>query len=150
MTDPGKQESEEDGNAVPPRLLPWPGEDGKPCLLVPDGRGGHVSRLADDMEAEQLATGAEVLEYARKLLDDLMSPYAEVRYAGIRLAECLHDALRIAESRGVRLPGVPDVGGDARPGADGIHRAARAEQSGRRPGRGGRRPDRVPGPDGAP
>lgn len=32
-----------------------------------------------------------------------MSPYAEVRYAGIRLAECLIDALRIAESRGMRL-----------------------------------------------
>ncbi|MFI1331163.1 hypothetical protein ACH4U7_13670 [Streptomyces sp. NPDC020845] len=42
-----------------------------------------------------------------------MSPYTEVRYSGIRLAECLSDALRVAESRGLRLP-VPDTdaGGD--------------------------------------
>jgi len=43
-------------------------------------------------------------------LDDPTSPYTEVRYAGLRLAECLTDALRVAESRGVRLP-IPDTGG---------------------------------------
>ncbi|MFF4094671.1 hypothetical protein ACFYYY_12650 [Streptomyces sp. NPDC001834] len=37
-----------------------------------------------------------------------MSPHSEVRYAGIRLAECLSDALRVAESRGMRLPYEPD------------------------------------------
>lgn len=90
--------------SVTPRLLPWLSEDGKPCYLVSNADGGYLSRLADDMEAEQLETGAEVLEHARKLLDDHMSPYTEVRYAGIRLAECLSDALRVAESRGMRLP----------------------------------------------
>lgn len=35
-----------------------------------------------------------------------MSPNAEVRYTAIRLTECLADALRVAESRGRRLPAV--------------------------------------------
>ncbi|MGW3416441.1 hypothetical protein [Streptomyces phaeochromogenes] len=91
-----------------PRLLPWPGSDGKLCYLVTDNGGGHVSRLADDLEAVLLAVGVDVLALARPLLDDPASPYTEVRYAGLRLAECLADALRVAESRGMRLP-APDA-----------------------------------------
>ncbi|MFI5798575.1 hypothetical protein [Streptomyces sp. NPDC051677] len=87
-----------------PRLLPWPTPEGKPCYLVTDDKGSRLSRLADDLEAVQLATGTDVLGLARQVLDDPRSPYAEVRYAGIRLAECLTDALRVAESRGGRLP----------------------------------------------
>ncbi|MBW8799474.1 MAG: hypothetical protein JF597_39635 [Streptomyces sp.] len=90
-----------------PRLLPWPTPEGKPCFLVTDSNGGYLSHFADDLEAAQLATGSDVLGQARKVLDDPMSPYTEVRYAGIRLAECLTDALRVAESRGMRLV-VPD------------------------------------------
>lgn len=98
-----------------PRLLPWPSPDGKPCYLIADDNGGgYLSRLADELEATQLATGVDVLALARPLLEDPASPYTEVRYAGLRLAECLTDALRVAESRGMRLP-VPDVedGGQA-------------------------------------
>ena len=91
----------------PPRLLPWPSPDGKPSYLVTDNRGSHLSRLADDLEAVQLSIGTDVLGLAHKVLDDPTSPYTEVRYAGLRLAECLTDALRVAESRGMRLP-VPD------------------------------------------
>ncbi|MEV6736666.1 hypothetical protein AB0N14_06825 [Streptomyces sp. NPDC051104] len=87
-----------------PRLLPWLSSDGNPCYLVTDNGGGNLSRLADDLEAVQLAIGADVLGLARKVLDDPTSPYTEVRYAGLRLAECLSDALRVAESRGLRLP----------------------------------------------
>ncbi|MDX2548749.1 hypothetical protein ACOT81_25030 [Streptomyces sp. WI04-05B] len=87
-----------------PRLLPWPSPEGKPCYLVADDHGSRLSRLADDLEAVQLASGADVLELARDVLDDPASPYTEVRYAGIRLAECLTDALRVDESRGMRLP----------------------------------------------
>ncbi|WP_181801665.1 hypothetical protein [Streptomyces shenzhenensis] len=100
---------QEDSNAHAPasaRLLPWPNPEGKPCYLVTDRDGGYLSRLADGMEATQLATGTDVLAHARRVLDDPMSPYTEVRYAGIRLAECLTDALRVAESRGLRLPAV--------------------------------------------
>ncbi|UNZ18017.1 hypothetical protein [Streptomyces sp. 891-h] len=85
------------------RLLPWPSPEGKPCYLVPDEEGGHLSRLADQMEEELLTTGTDVLGLAREVLEDPASPYTEVRYAGIRLAECLTDALRVAESRGLRL-----------------------------------------------
>jgi hypothetical protein len=86
-----------------PRLLPWPSPDGKPCYLVTDNAGGYLSRLADDLEAAQLATGTDVLAFARTVLADPASPYTEVRYTGLRLAECLTDALRVAESRGLRL-----------------------------------------------
>ncbi|NGO06746.1 hypothetical protein G5C60_03465 [Streptomyces sp. HC44] len=83
--------------------MPWTHE-GKPCLLSADeGGGGYLSQLADGLEAVQLAMGNDVLAHARKLLDDPTSPNAEVRYAAIRLAECLSDALRVAESRGMRL-----------------------------------------------
>jgi len=93
-----------------PRLLPWPSPDGKPCYLVTDDRGSRLSRLADELEARQLAAAEDVLGLARPLLDDPASPYTEVRYAGLRLAECLTDALRVAESRGMRLP-VPEAEG---------------------------------------
>ncbi|GAA2318611.1 hypothetical protein GCM10010234_76100 [Streptomyces hawaiiensis] len=92
----------------PPRLLPWLSAEGNPCYLVTDDNGGYLSRLADDLEAVQLATGTDVLRLARKVLDDPDSPYTEVRFAGLRLAECLTDALRVAESRGMRVP-VPDA-----------------------------------------
>nr|WP_203729207.1 hypothetical protein [Streptomyces sp. SID12501] len=85
-------------------MLPWPSPEGKPCYLVPDPEGGYLSRLADETEAVQLDMGADVLGRARKVLHDPMSPHAEVRYAGVRLAECLSDVLRVAESRGMRLP----------------------------------------------
>ncbi|MGN9819680.1 hypothetical protein ACTMUQ_30620 [Streptomyces sp. SD11] len=88
------------------RLLPWQSLDGKPCYLVADSGGGYLSRLADDLETVLLATGADVLDLARPLLDDPASPpTAELRFAGRRLAECLTDALRVAESRGLRLSG---------------------------------------------
>ncbi|MFI1419516.1 hypothetical protein ACH4VX_16225 [Streptomyces sp. NPDC020731] len=90
------------------RLLPWSSPDGKPCFLANGSGDGYVSRLADEMEARQLADGLDVLGRARLVLEDPMSPYAEVRYAGIRLTECLADALRVAESRGRRLPPADD------------------------------------------
>jgi hypothetical protein len=106
-TDKGKGKDED--NVTVLRLLPWPSPEGKPCYLVPDGEGGHLSRLADRVEVTLLGTGADVLGFARGILDDPAAPYTEVRNAGLRLAECLADALRIAESRGRRMP-VPDVG----------------------------------------
>ncbi len=86
------------------RLLPWSTPDGKPCFLANGEDDGYVSRLADEMEAQQLADGLDVLERARRVLEDPLSPHVEVRYGAIRLTECLADALRIAESRGRRLP----------------------------------------------
>jgi hypothetical protein len=92
------------GDLEPARLLPWPSEGGKPCFLAPGSEGGFLWRLADEMEAVQLTMGTEVLSHARKILSDPKASTTELRYVGARLSECLSDALRVAESRGARLP----------------------------------------------
>ncbi|GAA2265948.1 hypothetical protein GCM10010145_35260 [Streptomyces ruber] len=89
------------------RLLPWSSPEGKPCYLSTDRDGGYLSRLADATEARQLTAGVEALGRARQVLDDPMSPYAELQYTAIRLSECLADVLRVADSRGLRLPAPP-------------------------------------------
>ncbi|MGJ5896851.1 hypothetical protein DF268_18975 [Streptomyces sp. V2] len=92
------------------RLLPWTTLDGRPCYLSPDPSGkGRITRLADEIEATQMDTAVEVLGHAKVLLDDPDSAPREVRFAGRRLAECLRDTVRVAESRGRRL-GVGDDG----------------------------------------
>ncbi|MEU1214305.1 hypothetical protein ABZ424_18150 [Streptomyces sp. NPDC005790] len=86
------------------RLLPWPGPNGQRAYLSTEDPNGFLSRLADDLETVQLMTGAEVLAHARRMLDDSRASSGELRYAVRRLAECLDDALRVADSRGGRLP----------------------------------------------
>jgi hypothetical protein len=81
--------------------------EGKPCYLSTDSASSTLARRADEMEVAQLSTGGDVLREARKVLGNPLSPHAEVRYAGVRLAECLEEVLRVAESRGMRLP-APD------------------------------------------
>ncbi|MER7178289.1 hypothetical protein ABT404_02135 [Streptomyces hyaluromycini] len=103
------EQANSNAHALASRLLPWSTPEGKPCYLDTDNNGGYLSRLADNLEAAQLATGTDVLRRARQVLDDPMSPYTEVRYVGIRLAECLTDALRVAESRGGRLVAPDDT-----------------------------------------
>ncbi|MEU1487669.1 hypothetical protein [Streptomyces sp. NPDC005752] len=89
-----------------PRLLPWCGADGQPALLVTDGAHSHLSRLTDSIEATQLDTGREVLRLSRTMIRSLERPTAdELFYVSQRLAECLTDALRVADSRGLRLSG---------------------------------------------
>ncbi|MFF3893172.1 hypothetical protein ACFYY3_08275 [Streptomyces sp. NPDC001812] len=87
------------------RLLPWPGANGQRAYLSTGDPSGFLSLLADRLEAEQLAAGAEVLKLARVMLDSA-DPLTsdEMAYVARRLAECLADALRVAESRGDRLP----------------------------------------------
>ncbi|GGV49179.1 hypothetical protein [Streptomyces longisporoflavus] len=84
----------------PARLLPWPGPEGKPCYLIGDATG-PVSRVADAMESVQLGMGGELLTYARGMIPDASE--TEIRYLAQRLTEALQDALRVAESRGLRL-----------------------------------------------
>lgn len=88
---------------VPLRLLPWTGESGKPCYLSTDDDDGRMSRLADDIEATQLESGARVLDGARAVLDDVKAGERAVRFALTRSTESLEEVLRIAESRGARL-----------------------------------------------
>ncbi|MDT0409827.1 MULTISPECIES: hypothetical protein [Streptomyces] len=92
----------EDFRRLGPRLLPWTGTDGKDCWLSSDGQG-YVARVADQAESVLLGMGAEVMSYARPLLENPATGETELRFAGRRLSECLADALRVARSRGLRL-----------------------------------------------
>jgi len=93
-----------DGTGRPLRLLPWTTDDGRPCYLSTGEPAGWLSRMADELETDLLASAAYVLSAARPLLDEPTTGVRELRFTGTRLAESLADALRIAESRGARLP----------------------------------------------
>lgn len=81
------------------RLLPWAGTDGKPCYLSTDNPDSLLSRLADDVEAAQLASAEQVLAGARAVLGDPKAGERAVRFALTRAVESLGDVLRIAVSR---------------------------------------------------
>ncbi|QKW05935.1 hypothetical protein HUT18_05550 [Streptomyces sp. NA04227] len=87
------------------RLLPWSNSDGQPCYLSTDTGTGMVSRLADQVEAEQLDNGSECVDYARELLDADVANVEldELRFLTAELTSALHQVLRIAHSRGARL-----------------------------------------------
>ncbi|MFD4977930.1 hypothetical protein [Streptomyces sp. NPDC058424] len=82
------------------RLLPWSGPEGKPCYLSTDDRGGFMSRLADNIEAVQLGTAAELLEQAADALDDQDAGPEDLRLLAKQLTGALRDVLRVATSRG--------------------------------------------------
>ncbi|MGX1270873.1 hypothetical protein [Streptomyces phaeoluteigriseus] len=86
------------------RLLPWTTPEGKPCYLSTDSDDSRLSRLADDLEAAQLDSGEQVLAGAKAVLADPQAGERAVRFALTRAAECLADLLRIAVSRGERIP----------------------------------------------
>jgi hypothetical protein len=92
------------------RLLPWESPEGKPCYLRAGGDGGVVSRLADNMEEAQLSLGTEALADARTVLDDATAGPLTLRVALRRTTWSLSDVLRIADSRGARIP--PADGGE--------------------------------------
>lgn len=76
------------------RLLPWTGAGGKPCYLSTDDPNSPLSRLADDIEAAQLADAEKVLAGARAVLDDPGAGEHAVRFALTRAVESLGDTLR--------------------------------------------------------
>ncbi|MGW0879976.1 hypothetical protein [Streptomyces sp. NPDC002671] len=82
------------------RLLPWAGPEGKPCYLSTDDKGGYMSRLADNIEAVQLGTAAELLEQASETLDDQDASPEDLRRLAKELTGALRNALRVATSRG--------------------------------------------------
>ncbi|MFE9848357.1 hypothetical protein ACFYPN_06005 [Streptomyces sp. NPDC005576] len=82
------------------RLLPWSGPEGKPCYLSTDDSDSYMSRLADEIEADQLFMAADLLKRAvRDLVDDRAST-EDVRQLAKELTGALRDALRVAVSRG--------------------------------------------------
>ncbi|MGW7386695.1 hypothetical protein [Streptomyces sp. NPDC054794] len=82
------------------RLLPWSGPEGKPCYLNTDDKDGYMSRLADNIEAVQLGTAAELLEQASDTLDDQDAGPEDLRRMAKELTGALRDVLRVATSRG--------------------------------------------------
>jgi hypothetical protein len=84
------------------RLLPWVGDDGRPCYLVGDGTG-YVSRLADEIEDVQIDMADRLLGHAAELLAERRVTGEELHYLARRLSESLRDVARVAESRGARL-----------------------------------------------
>jgi hypothetical protein len=90
------------------RLLPWSGPEGKPCYLSTDDNGSYMSRLADNIEAVQLGTAAELLEDASDTLVDEEAGPEDLRRLAKELTGALRDVLRVATSRG-RLVAVIDT-----------------------------------------
>lgn len=86
------------------RLLPWSGLEGKPCFLSTDDDSSRLSRLADTLETAYLDQAAEVLDLAVELLSLPQPQLIDLRAAFVNLTEALGQALRVAESRGRRLP----------------------------------------------
>ncbi|MER5842158.1 hypothetical protein ABT099_17980 [Streptomyces prasinus] len=85
------------------RLLPWSGTDGKPCYLSTDDSNGHMSRLADNIEAVQLGMATELLGQAVDMIADAGAGPDDLRLLVKDLAGALRDTLRVATSRGHRL-----------------------------------------------
>ncbi|MCZ1007963.1 hypothetical protein [Streptomyces lydicus] len=85
-----------------PRLLPWTGQDGKPCYLLTDREDSPLSRRADQIEALQLRMAAGLLEHARVLIDDPAVDARQLRFLSAQLRTALQDVLRVAQSRGAR------------------------------------------------
>ncbi|MGW1018420.1 hypothetical protein [Streptomyces niveus] len=109
------------------RLLPWPGEDGQRSYLVTGDSQSYLSTLANEMEEVQLQTGATLLDHAAAMLRDDKVSTRELRFLSTRLSEALRDALRVAESRGSRLPS-PDESDE--PEATGSLTGDRRDESG--------------------
>ncbi|MFE7813058.1 hypothetical protein ACFU5P_14030 [Streptomyces sp. NPDC057433] len=85
------------------RLLPWTGPDGKPCFLSTDDNGGHMSRLADNIESAQLSMATALLDQALDILAQGETDPDDLRLLTKDLTGALRDTLRVATSRGHRL-----------------------------------------------
>ncbi|MFJ6610231.1 sulfatase [Streptomyces sp. NPDC091289] len=90
------------------RLLPWRSAEGKPCYLSTRDPNSRLSRLADDMEEEQIECGNVVLEGAQEVLADQAAGEVAVRFALTQAVVSLREVLVVADSRGRRLPDAGD------------------------------------------
>ncbi|MEV8389999.1 MULTISPECIES: hypothetical protein [unclassified Streptomyces] len=89
------------------RLLPWTGEGGKPAYLSTDDEGSYLSQLADNLEAVQLGMAEDLLSHVQKTMTEERPSATELRSIITHLSQALRDGLRVAHSRGDRLP-LPD------------------------------------------
>ncbi|MZD03796.1 hypothetical protein GTW43_01690 [Streptomyces sp. SID5785] len=81
------------------RRMP-PGADGRSSYCQP---GGVVAAVSDAIENDLVASAAVVLGLVRAALDGPRPTADEAWFMLRRLAECLTDALNVAELRGERL-----------------------------------------------
>lgn len=86
-------------DGMPMRRLPWNDGEGRACYVVGWGTG-RISRMADAIEGAQLDRAADLLDEAYDLFAEDDAPQAEVRRLAERLTRSLHEAHRVAESRG--------------------------------------------------
>jgi anti-sigma regulatory factor (Ser/Thr protein kinase) len=89
------------------RLLPWIGEAGQPAYLSADTNNSFVSRFADGLESVQLAMAERLLHSAELAWAD-RAPGADMTSVVPHLCHALRDAVRVARSRGGRLPDVQE------------------------------------------
>ncbi|MGW3659897.1 sulfatase [Streptomyces sp. NPDC005151] len=89
---------------APLRLLPWMSPEGRPCYLSTDKPDSRLSGLADEVEGDQLDCGEAVVAGAEAVLADQAAGELAVRFALTRAIESLREVLRVAESRGARIP----------------------------------------------
>ncbi|MGW0738169.1 hypothetical protein [Streptomyces sp. NPDC002851] len=108
-------------SAPPPglRLLPWENDIGKPCLLSADDPSSRLSRIADEVEEDQLQDGADVFEGARAVLNDRAAGEYALRSALRAATQALSCVLCVADSRGARLSMPSDAEHDGDDGDDG-------------------------------
>ncbi|MEU7292287.1 hypothetical protein AB0A76_03615 [Streptomyces exfoliatus] len=72
-----------------------------------DDNNSHLSRLADTTEAIQLDLAADLVTHALEVLTDEHPDTEDLRDLSAVLVGALRDALRVATSRGQRLPAPP-------------------------------------------
>ncbi|MGP3989143.1 sulfatase [Streptomyces sp. 3N207] len=85
------------------RLLPWTTGSGKPCYLsgTPDSL---LSCYADELEEAQLEEGHRALKRILPLLARQTGADDETARATRKAALALSNVIRVADSRGARLP----------------------------------------------
>lgn len=86
------------------RLLPWVGEGGRPAYLSSGDEGSFVSRLADNLESVQLGMAESLLEHVGKMVAERKPSEVELLSIVETMGQALRDTLRVAHSRGDRLP----------------------------------------------
>ncbi|RKN41166.1 hypothetical protein D7294_15655 [Streptomyces hoynatensis] len=79
---------------------------------MPGNEAGMLARIADSLEGAQLHDAAIVLDHSLAVLANGGATDHELRFAAERLSECLHNALNVAESRGMRLHQGDNEAGD--------------------------------------
>lgn len=85
------------------RLMPWSDDRGRPVYLRTDNPDGYLSRTADNVEETQIGMASDLLDHVQVLLPEGKLSADELRFFAARLCECLHQTMRIADSRGERL-----------------------------------------------